>query len=95
MNCIICNKKLSYGAKKYCIKCYREILKEKGLLLKGKNNPRYIDGRWINKRYCIDCKKILRGKKSIRCYKCNNIFRWKDMNFKKEIKIKISLSEGI
>jgi len=40
---------------------------------------------------CINCKKELKNKKSLRCYSCNNKFRWKNLDYKKRVGHKISI----
>ena len=45
--------------------------------LKGKNNPRYIDGRSLKKTYCKDCGKLLKNYRVKRCQSCAVRFLYK------------------
>lgn len=57
----------------------------------------FKDGRTLKKNYCIDClEKGIKTKVSwdaLRCKKCNNIYRWKNLNYKKETSKKISITK--
>lgn len=57
--CSICNKILSWGAKKFCKDCYMNILK-----IKIKKESK--------KYYCIDCNKELKNIYAKRCIRCKS-----------------------
>lgn len=66
INCIDCGKELKKKTAKRCQPC---DYKHRSLPGCGHG---YKDGRFINKKYCLDCM-LLISKWSIRCKKCNSI----------------------
>jgi len=75
--CILCKKILSGYEHKRCEICYHKNRTGKHLnriSYKGKNNPRYIDGRTSKKSKCIICKKMINyfQNESKMCKKCMN-----------------------
>ncbi len=63
LNCIDCGKQLSKKKYKRCRNCYNKYAR-------GKNHPRYVDGRTNKKHYCLNCgKEINRNAK--RCHSCD------------------------
>lgn len=48
---------------------------------KGKNNPKYKDGRTLKTYYCTNCKKEISDYRYKRCASCENIRRFKGKTY--------------
>jgi len=63
--CVDCSKRICDSATR-CVDCNNKFI---GKNQRGKNNPRYIDGRTLKKYYCKDCNTLITWG-HYRCMQC-------------------------